>query len=144
MKHGQEPKVLYKCWLNMRQRCINTNNTDYFMYGARGISICQEWINSFESFRDWALANGWKNRLEIDRIDNDGNYCPENCRWVTRKTNSRNTRRGRYYTIKDEARCLSEWCEIYGASFETVKSRVYSLGWSIEDALTIPKGERRK
>lgn len=81
---------LYRCWQSIKSRCFNPNAKAYKWYGARGITMCGEWVNSFHSFRDWSFANGYAENLEIDRIDNDGNYSPDNCRWVTHKENCNN------------------------------------------------------
>ena len=83
---------LYGRWRRIKQRCTDRNVKEYMYYGGRGISICDEWSNSYESFRNWALASGYSNELTIDRINNDGNYEPSNCRWVGRATQARNTR----------------------------------------------------
>lgn len=83
---------IYRTWKYMRQRCYNQNNSSYHNYGGRGIEVCEEW-HSFASFQEWALANGHDNKLSIDRIDNDGNYEPSNCRWATQSQQSCNTRR---------------------------------------------------
>lgn len=82
---------LYSSWQGMKQRCLNKNNPKYYRYGGRGIGICNEWLN-IEGFSKWAKESGWKEGLTIDRIDNDGNYCPENCRWITTSENSRKKR----------------------------------------------------
>lgn len=84
---------LYKIWCQMKQRCNNSNNTAYHRYGGRGIIVCDEWANDFMIFYDWSLCNGYSNDLSIDRIDNDGNYEPSNCRWATTKIQQRNTTR---------------------------------------------------
>lgn len=92
VRHGESRSTLYFTWKNMRYRCSNQRCKSYRDYGARGISVCEEW-SLYESFRDWALSNGWKEGLEIDRIDNDRGYSPSNCRIVTRLVNRQRTRR---------------------------------------------------
>lgn len=92
-KHGdsiyKKQVRFYNIWLMMNQRCLNPNATGYKWYGGRGISICNEWKNSYRVFRDWAMANGYADNLTIDRIDNEGNYNPDNCQWITQSENSK-------------------------------------------------------
>lgn len=89
-KHGLKNHTLYRKWYGMKTRCFNTNYHNYDRYGKRGITVCDEWLNSFEAFYKWAINNGFEEDLEIDRIDTDGNYEPLNCRFVTSKINNRN------------------------------------------------------
>ena len=84
---GQTPSF-YNTWQGMKARCLNPNNPKYHRYGGRGIKVCEEWMD-IKNFSEWALSNGWKQGLTLDRINNDGNYCPENCRWVSVCENSR-------------------------------------------------------
>ena len=91
-KHGNSHHPLYRVWIDMRGRCYNKNIKQYKNYGGRGVAICDEWSNNFKMFYDWAIKNGWERGLQIDRIDNDGNYKPLNCRFITQIENVRNSR----------------------------------------------------
>ena len=88
---------LYSRWLGIKNRCYNVHFKQYKDYGGRGIKVCDEWLYNFKAFYDWSIENGYSQELQIDRINNDGNYEPNNCRWVTRKVNMNNTRRNRKY-----------------------------------------------
>lgn len=88
-KHGMSHTRLYRCWSDMKNRCNNSNNRFYHRYGGRGIHVCAEW-NAFTSFMEWALSHGYADSLTLDRIDNDGNYCPDNCKWSTQHEQSLN------------------------------------------------------
>lgn len=88
--HGMTRKRPYRIWQNMKTRCLNPKYKQWENYGGRGITICDEWKDNFQAFYDWAIANGYADNLTIDRINNDGNYCPENCRWTTMAEQNKN------------------------------------------------------
>lgn len=133
--HGESRTRLYVIWNNMKQRCGNPNSIEYHLYGGRGISVCDEWQSSYEAFRDWALANGYKSGLSIDRKENDGPYCPDNCRWATAREQANNTRRNRLLTYDGETRSIAEWARVIGVKPVTLRSRIDKYHWSVEDAL---------
>ena len=135
--HGGHKTRLYKAWINMKDRCHNSNSTYFKDYGGRGIAVCQEWRNSFEAFRDWAGANGYAEGLSLDRINVDGNYEPNNCRWSTIKEQARNRRSSRYITFSGETLTIAAWAERTGISAKTILSRL-AAGWSVEKTLTTP------
>lgn len=120
----------------MKARCYNNNAPKYKHYGARGIYVCNDWKNSFTNFCDWAMENGYREGLTLDRVDVNGNYEPDNCRWTTMKQQAHNTRRNKNYIINGETHCLAEWCEILGLNHDTIRMRLYR-GWPIEKALEL-------
>ncbi len=128
--HGGCGTRLYAIWTFMRRRCNNENRSGFKYYGGRGIRVCAEW-DTFEAFRDWALANGYKQGLSIDRIDNDGDYEPGNCRWATSKEQSRNRRNNVHIVINGITRTIVEWAEVVGIKYDTLRARV-ERGWSGE------------
>lgn len=130
-------KRISRVYWNMKTRCYNPSSNKYHSYGARGIKVCDEWKNSFKKFKEWALSNGYADNLTIDRINNDGNYEPSNCRWVTNKQNTNNTRKNRIITYNGKTHTMSEWCEILGVKLQTLSARIYR-GWSLEDVMTKP------
>lgn len=128
---------LYRVFNAMIERCGKSNAKNYHNYGGRGIKVCDEWIGNYQAFCDWALANGYKKGLQIDRIDNNGNYEPSNCRWVTQKQNCNNTRFNTLLTYNGKTHTMTEWSEITGINLTTLSSRI-NRGWSIEKSLTTP------
>lgn len=110
---------LYSIWKTMIHRCENPKRVKYKDYGGRGIAVCSEWHDP-NTFMDWAENNGYKDGLQLDRINNNGNYEPSNCRWVSPRENSRNRRNTKYLTIGGETKCVAEWCENIDVSEFTV------------------------
>lgn len=119
-KHGLRHSRLYKTWCNMKTRCYNRKSTDFYNYGGRGITVCDEWKTDFLAFYNWAMSNGYRDDLSIDRIDNDKGYSPDNCRWATSKEQARNKANTVKITLCDETKSLKDWCDIYNLDYYTV------------------------
>lgn len=134
-KHGMCRTRLYRIWNGMKQRCANPKTIGYRYYGGKGVTVCQEWQNSFQAFYDWAMANGYDDHLSIDRMDSNGNYCPENCVWSTSKEQQNNTSYNRLYSYNGETHNIMQWSEITGIHPNMLYKRLLR-GWSIEKALT--------
>lgn len=141
--HKESRSRLYRVWIGMKGRCNNCKNKAYSYYGGRGIKVCQDWDESYALFRDWALANGYQENLTIDRIDVNGNYCPENCRWVSMKVQMNNTRVNRRITLNGETKTMAEWSESTGLSYETIRNRTIK-GKPADEVLQMPKAGREK
>jgi hypothetical protein len=124
--------------LKMKGRCFNKNQSDYQHYGGRGITMCEEWRNNARSFISWALSKGYQKGLEIDRINNDGNYEPSNCRIVTHTVNVRNTRSNVLIEYRGETKTLSHWCEQLNLKYASVYSRLYQLGYDVTKSFEHP------
>lgn len=135
LKHGMTHTRLYNIWQRMRQRCYDSNYDSWKYYGFKGITVCDDWKNSFEKFYDWAMANGYEDHLTIDRKENDRGYSPENCRWVTYKEQANNRTNNKILEFNGESHTITEWANITGMSLTTLWSRLDS-GWSVEKALT--------
>ena len=129
-------KRLYKILRGMRERCYNRKCKQYKYYGAENIQICNEWLNNFNNFYNWAINNGYKNDLTIDRINMNGNYEPINCRWITMKEQANNKKNDHYITINNETKTLTQWCEQYNIKYDTVYNRINKLNWEPLKALT--------
>ena len=122
-RHGMCDTRLYNIWRHMIRRCEAPTDISFKRYGAREISVCDDW-RSFENFRDWALDNGYSDELTIDREDNDKNYCPENCRWVDQRTQQRNKRNTLYVEYRGDRRTIKEWSELFNVNYHTLRYRV--------------------
>lgn len=142
-KHGASKSRLYGVWNGMKDRCYNTNFRQYKDYGGRGIGIHPLWRKDFTIFRYWAIKSGYKQGLELDRIDNDKDYAPLNCRFTTHTQNNRNKRDNRWVDFEGEKRLLIELCEIYSINYKTVDYRI-KTGWSIFDSLNTPVNKKSK
>jgi hypothetical protein len=138
LKHGQGHTRLNNIWHHMKQRCNNPNSFEFYLYGGRGITVCEEWNNDFEAFSNWALGNGYSPELSIDRIDNSKGYSPDNCRWVDNVTQCRNRRSNHLLTFNGQTKTMKEWSEETGVDYPTLQARINELGWSVEHSLTIP------
>lgn len=147
IKHGHKKNGkgtgIYRSWDGMIQRCTNPNTKGYHNYGGRGITVCDRWLHSFANFlKD--MIKGWKPGFTIERKDKNGNYCKDNCKWATRKQQARNRRDNLCIPYNGKIRLFVELCEEYNMPRNLVYDRFYRYGWTLEDALTTPVGQRRK
>ena len=138
--HGKHNTKIYKTWKNMKERVLNPNNTRYKNYGERGIKICDEWKDSFESFYNWAMNNGYKEGLTIERKNVNGDYCPENCEWITFEEQRHNKTKNSTHWIEYNGQKLTmkQWSELLNINYKTLENRINKYHWSIEKALTTP------
>lgn len=141
--HNKSNTRLYNIWRNMKSRCKNTNNPYYENYGGRGIKVCDEW-NNFKVFYEWAMQNNYNDSLTIDRIDNNADYEPKNCRWVTLQEQEYNKRGNIYFYIDGKEKCLAEICKDYNVKYTTIYRRIKINNMSIEDALNAVKYKHNK
>lgn len=139
-KHGKRNTRLFRIWSSMKNRCNNPNNPKYKNYGGRGIRVCDKWLdkeNGFINFYNWAIANGYKDELTIDRIDVNKNYEPFNCRWSTLQEQNFNKTTTRYIIYKHRKKTLAEWAEEYNIPYKLLYGRI-RRGWEVNKALTTP------
>lgn len=137
IKHGFSNTRLSRILNGIIQRCNNPNLKNYNNYGGRGISICNEWVNNKSSFYKWAIDNGYNDNLEIDRINVNGNYEPNNCRWVDLKTQARNKRTSKVISYGSDKLTVAEWCEKINISQKCFFQRS-KLGWDIKKIIETP------
>lgn len=134
-RNGESTTRLCRIWSSMRGRCLNPKKSDYRYYGGKGVRVCEEW-NDYENFKKWALENGYAENLTIDRINVDGDYEPQNCRWSTRKVQANNTTRNHYVTHNGITKTISEWAEELNVSQRTIYYRI-KCGLSDEEAIFV-------
>lgn len=132
--HKMSGTRIYHIWRGMKDRCYNVHSPSYYRWGGRGITICDEWKDNFSAFYSWAMENGYSENLTIDRIDNNGNYEPSNCRWATIEEQSRNRQSNVVIQIGNSKRTLKEWREIFELEYGTILERYHNNGFeSIDD-----------
>lgn len=132
--HGKTKTRLYVTWQHMIGRCTRKSDKNFSRYGGRGIKVCSDWLNSFEAFRNWAMSNGYADNLTIDRIDVNGNYCPENCRWVTHAEQQQNKTNNTFVEYGGATKTVCEWAREFnclpGAVYKEILSREGRVhGW---------------
>ena len=132
-RHGQWETTTYKSWTSMKQRCNNENAPDYHRYGGRGIKVCDEWLDFVNFYND--MGDRPKD-FTLDRVDNDGDYTPDNCKWSSSKEQTRNRRDTNLQKIDGVTMCFKDWCERYGIPRTTVYNRMRRSGMTFEQALT--------
>lgn len=140
--HGMTKTPEYVSWSTMRARCNDKTHEKYPLYGGRGISVCDRWANSFMNFYA-DMGKKPTHKHQLDRIDNDGNYEPNNCQWLTNKENNRKRSDCHFLEHMGQRKCLSEWAEILGVDQQTISSRL-TRGWSIEKTVTTPRLRKSK
>lgn len=142
--HNLRKHPLYAVWFNMKQRCYNPNATQYKWYGGKGIEVCEEWRKSFKCFYDWANATKWSKGMSIERVDINGNYCPDNCTIIPIKQQARNRKTTLWVKYKGERMSLAECVERFSdISYKVVWQRIFINGYNLEDALTKPKWSKK-
>lgn len=133
-QHGLSDTRLHRIWRSIKDRCYNPNNQDYKHYGGRGISVCDEWKSDFMVFYKWALSTGYGEELTIDRIDTNGWYSPENCRWVSMIEQSNNRRNNKVITFRGESLTIAQWSRKTGVKYGDIQNRL-NYGYSFEEAI---------
>lgn len=131
-KHGLSNSRIYNIWDGMKDRCLKKRTLGYKNYGGRGITICEEWANSFSSFYNWSMSHGYKNNLSIERIDVNGGYEPSNCKWATPQEQANNKRNNIFIEYKNEKHTLAQWTKILGIKYNTLAKRLKKM--SVNDA----------
>ena len=136
--HNMTHTRIYQTWASMKSRCYNPKNRSYKDYGGRGIKVCGEWINNFECFYDWAVKSGYSDSLTIERINVDGDYCPDNCKWLPKSEQANNRKSCIVISYQGKTQNLSQWCKELGLDYKRVNNRIVKLGMTFEEAITKP------
>lgn len=137
--HHLSGDKLYTVWKNMKTRCYNSQYWNYPNYGGRGITICEEWLKDFSSFYSWALSSGYQEGLTIERVNNDGPYSPDNCKWATKEEQDANRRNNHRLTYKGETKTVTQWAKLTGLPAAAILSRI-RYGWSPDEIIETPSG----
>lgn len=141
--HGLSKTKIYSIWCGIKDRCYRKKCTDYVNYGGRGITVCDEWKDNFITFYNWAINNGYKDGLTIERINVNGNYEPSNCIWIENALQSKNKTNSHYLTYNGKTQIIEDWAkEMKLNNGSTIRGRL-KLGWTLEESLTIPIGQKR-
>ena len=135
-KHGMADTKLYVIWQNMKHRCTDPKNMMFKHYGGRGITVCQEWLSGFEQFLKWAESAGYYEGLSLERINVNGNYEPNNCKWITKTQQYLNRTDSHFLTAFGRTQTIKEWADESGIKYDTIERRVNQYGWSAEKAVT--------
>lgn len=142
--HGLHDHPLYHVWQNIKRRCYNKKDKYYPLYGGRGVTMCKEWLADPALFIIWAIANGWKDGLQIDKDIKGGMiYSPENCTLVTSKENNNNRSNNQVIEFRGQSKNLTEWAELTGLNVSTIHVRIFKYKWSVEKALTTPSRQHK-
>ena len=137
-KHGKSNERIYKVWDDMKSRCYNQNHKEYNLYGGEGKTVCDDWLHDFQAFYDWAMANGYKEGLTIERIDNTKGYSPDNCKWATYKEQANNKRNNHLITYNGKTQTMAQWADEYNVPYDKLKSRLNKSHWDIGKSLNTP------
>jgi hypothetical protein len=141
--HGLTSSRIYRIWQNMKNRCYNKNTKSYLSYGILGTRVCDEWIKSFDSFYNWAIRNGYSDKLTIDRIDPFGNYEPNNCRFISYKKQANNKRKTKRFLVKGEELTMAEICDKYNLDYYKASRAFKVLNWDINDVINENKFKKK-
>lgn len=135
--HGMSSSKLYKVWSSMKYRCLSPNDPSYYLYGGKGVSVCEEWLK-FEGFLNWAKKSGYKPGLTLERKDSNGDYCPKNCSWIPKGKQSENTSRCKIIEHDGKKMIMKHWAEYLGVPYSLLQSRITQRKWPVDKALITP------